>query len=94
VHEVLRSAVLTIVSDNPGVKAKAVVALLPKTYFRRDILMCVRDLHREGLLSVNRCRHRVVEPIEPAPPAELPGTRYLSSGFIAPIPKCRLMSGR
>jgi hypothetical protein len=96
VHEVLREAVLAVIADNPGVNATAIVKLLPKTFFRPDILACLRGLQNEGVISIRKCRHCIIaEPTASmGAPTELPGTRYVSSGFIAPVPKARLMSRR
>jgi hypothetical protein len=92
--QALRDAVLAAVADNPDAKMGTIIALLPKIFRRQDIVTCLHDLCDLELIVVRTSRYRIAEQETPAPGPELPGTRYVSSGFIAPVPKARLMAGR
>ena len=89
----LRDIVLAAIAANPGVSRHKMDKLCPDAK-RNDISVALRDLHAEGLIEITGHCYRLVaqEPAAPAPAPAAP--RYMASGFIAPIARARLMSGR
>ena len=86
----LRDQIIAAITAHPNIRKNALAIQFPDASLH-DITVLLRDLVREGSLEKDEYhRYRKVQ----EPKTAVPSPRHASSGFIAPVPKARLMGGR
>ena len=92
----LRDQILALLTAQPGIRSADFRWQLESRAERRDILKCLEQLRRDGLIE---CYDRSRWCLTPPPAQEpesvaAPHPRCEPSGFIAPVTRARLMAGR